>query len=44
MLLDLRIGVLDLVLFIAQHDDHQLERISELKRMFEQSTLQNRER
>lgn len=29
-----RIRVLDLVFFIAEHDDHHLARISELKRMF----------
>lgn len=32
--LQLRIRVLDLVFFIAEHDDHHLARISELKRMF----------
>jgi hypothetical protein len=32
--LKVRIRVLDLVFFIAEHDDHHLARISELKRLF----------
>jgi DinB superfamily len=32
--LQVRIRVLDLAFFIAEHDDHHLARISELKRMF----------
>jgi hypothetical protein len=32
--LNVRIRVLDLVFFIAEHDDHHLARISELKRLF----------
>lgn len=32
--LKVRICVLDLVFFIAEHDDHHLARISELKRLF----------
>ena len=32
--LNLKIRVLDLVFFIAEHDDHHLARISELKRLF----------
>ena len=42
--LKVKIRVIDLVFFIAEHDDHHLARISELKRLFEQSRLQNRER
>jgi len=32
--LQMQIRVLDLVFFIAEHDDHHLARISELKRLF----------
>ncbi len=32
--LQMRIRVIDLVFFIAEHDDHHLARISELKRLF----------
>ena len=32
--LNLKIRVIDLVFFIAEHDDHHLARISELKRLF----------
>ncbi len=32
--LNVRIRVIDLALFIAEHDDHHLARISELKRLF----------
>jgi len=32
--LNMRIRVLDLAFFIAEHDDHHLARISELKRLF----------
>ena len=32
--LKVRIRVIDLVFFIAEHDDHHLARISELKRLF----------
>jgi hypothetical protein len=32
--LQVRIRVIDLVFFIAEHDDHHLARISELKRLF----------
>jgi hypothetical protein len=32
--LKMRIRVIDLVLFIAEHDDHHLARISELERLF----------
>ena len=32
--LNVRIRVLDLAFFIAEHDDHHLARISELKRLF----------
>jgi len=35
--LKMKIRVLDLVFFIAEHDDHHLSRISELKRMFDQN-------
>lgn len=35
--LQLRIRVIDLVFFIAEHDDHHLARISELKRLFAES-------
>ena len=33
--LQVRIRVIDLVFFIAEHDDHHLARISELKRLYE---------
>lgn len=33
--LQVKIRVLDLVFFIAEHDDHHLARISELKRLYE---------
>jgi DinB family protein len=33
--LQMKIRVIDLVFFIAEHDDHHLARISELKRLFE---------
>jgi len=32
--LNVRIRVIDLVFFIAEHDDHHLARISEMKRLF----------
>ena len=35
--LQVRIRVIDLVFFIAEHDDHHLARISELKRFFAES-------
>jgi hypothetical protein len=35
--LQLQLRVLDLAFFIAEHDDHHLARISELKRLFESS-------
>ena len=35
--LKVRIRVIDLVFFIAEHDDHHLARISDLKRLFEES-------
>ena len=35
--LNVRIRVLDLAFFIAEHDDHHLARISELKRLFARS-------
>lgn len=33
--LQMKIRVIDLVFFIAEHDDHHLARISELKRLFD---------
>ena len=30
-----KVRVIDLVFFIAEHDDHHLARISELKRLFD---------
>jgi uncharacterized damage-inducible protein DinB len=33
--LQVRIRVIDLIFFIAEHDDHHLARISELKRLYE---------
>jgi uncharacterized damage-inducible protein DinB len=33
--LQVKIRVLDLVFFVAEHDDHHLARISELKRLWE---------
>ncbi|HSQ25280.1 MAG TPA: DinB family protein [Pyrinomonadaceae bacterium] len=35
--LQMKIRVIDLVFFIAEHDDHHLARISELKRLFAES-------